>query len=155
MLTLSCLCGRIRVETRKRPDYIHECNCTLCGKTGARWGYFHPSEVSVEGDAKGYCREDKGDPVAEIRFCATCGSTTHFVLTPSAVSRFGDSLMGVNVRLADERDLAGIELRYPDGRAWSGQGDFVYVREAHIIGEEPEVASSSRPIRRRPRRRSG
>ena len=43
--------------------------------------------------------------------------------------------MGVNMLLADERDLAGIELRYPDGRAWSGEGDFTYVREARIIGE--------------------
>jgi hypothetical protein len=42
--------------------------------------------------------------------------------------------MGVNMRLADEKDLAGIELRYPDGRAWSGKGAFSYVQEAGIIG---------------------
>jgi hypothetical protein len=134
MLKLSCLCGRIRVEASKRPDYIHECNCTLCDKSGARWGYFHPSEVRVEGTANGYRREDKDEPGAEIQFCPRCGSTTHFVLTPGAVAKFGNSLMGVNMRLADERDLAGIELRYPDGRAWSGEGAFTYVREARVIG---------------------
>jgi len=37
------------------------------------------------------------------------------------------------MRLADESDLAGIELRYPDGYAWSGAGDFGYVQEARII----------------------
>jgi len=42
--------------------------------------------------------------------------------------------IGVNVRLADEQDLAGIELRYADGRAWSGKGAFGYVQEARIIG---------------------
>jgi hypothetical protein len=135
MLNLSCHCGQIRVETAKRPDFIHECNCTLCGKAGARWGYFHPSEVRVEGEAQGYCRKDKDDPAAEIRFCPGCGVTTHFVLTPSAVARFGDSVMGVNMRLAEERDLAGIELRYPDGRAWPGEGEFAYVRAARLIGE--------------------
>ena len=134
MLKLSCHCGQIRIEIQKRPDYINECNCTLCSKSGARWAYFHPSEVSVEGAAKGYCREDKDDPAAEIQFCGKCGSTTHFVLTASAASRFGANLMGVNMRLVDERDLAGVELRYPDGRAWSGEGDFGYVREARIIG---------------------
>ncbi len=134
MLILSCHCGQIRVETSKSPDYLHECNCTFCSKAGARWGYFHPSEVSVEGAAEGYCREDKDDQGALLQFCAKCGSTTHFVLTANAVARFGNSLMGVNMRLADERDLAGIELRYPDGRAWSGEGDFTYVREARIIG---------------------
>lgn len=135
MLTLTCLCGQVRVETDKRPDYIHECNCTLCSKTGARWGYFHPSEVKVEGAATGWSRDDKDDPGAEIRFCATCGATTHFVLTASAVARFGDSVMGVNMRLADENDLAGVELRFPDGRAWPGEGEFGYVRAARILGE--------------------
>ncbi len=133
MLKLSCLCGQVRVRTEKRPDYLNECNCTLCSKTGARWSYFHPSEVIVEGTVQGYCREDKADPAAQIQFCATCGSTTHFVLTESAVSKFGNSLMGVNMRLAHARDLAGLELRYPDGQAWSGEGDFGHVRAATVI----------------------
>lgn len=134
MLNLACLCGQVRVRIDKQPDYINECNCTLCSRTGARWAYLHPSEVSVEGTTKGYCREDKDDPAAQIRFCPNCGSTTHFVLTASAVSKFGNSLVGINMRLADERDLAGVELRYPDGQAWSGAGDFGYVQEARIIG---------------------
>jgi hypothetical protein len=133
MTALSCLCGDIRLQIDKRPDYIHECNCRLCSKTGARWAYFHPSEVRVEGATKGYCREDKDDPAADIQFCAKCGSTTHFVLTPSAASRFGNSLVGVNMWLADKGDLAGIELRYPDGQAWAGEGEFAYVREARIL----------------------
>lgn len=135
MLNLSCHCGRIRLSLAKRPDYLHECNCTLCTKTGARWGYFHPAEVEVEGSAAGYCRADKADAAAEMRFCEHCGSITHFTLTASAAAKFGNSLVGVNLRLADEGDLAGLELRYPDGRAWSGEGDFGYVREAATIGE--------------------
>jgi hypothetical protein len=142
MLNLSCLCGRVRIRIDKRPDHINECNCLLCSKTGARWAYFHPSEVRVEGGTSFYCREDKDDPAAEIRFCAGCGSTTHFTLTATAVSRFGNSLIGVNMRLADERGLAGIELRYPDGRAWSGEGAFGYVREARILGQAEAFAGS-------------
>jgi len=135
MLNLSCLCGQIRIRIAKRPDHINACNCTLCSKTGARWTYFHPSEVSIEGTTAQYSRADKADPAAEVHFCAKCGTTTHFTLTASAISRFGNSLMGVNMWLADESDIAGIELRYPDGRAWSGEGDFGYVREARIIGQ--------------------
>ena len=107
---------------------------TLARPSGATWAYFHPSEVSVVGTTKGYSREDKDDPAAEIRFCARCGSTTHFILTASAVSKFGNIQMGVNTRLADEKDLAGTELRYPDGRAWPGEGAYGYVRESRIIG---------------------
>jgi hypothetical protein len=134
MLNLSCLCGQVQLKTPNRPDFINECNCTLCSKSGAQWAYFHPSEVSAEGETSGYSREDKENPAAEIRFCATCGSTTHFTLTASAIAKFGNVQMGVNMRLADEKDLAGIELRYPDGRGWSGKGGFTYVREARIIG---------------------
>ena len=133
MLKLSCLCGQVRIEIPKRPDFINECNCTLCSKSGARWAYFHPSDVIVVGTTTGYSREDKEDPAAEIHFCTNCGSTTHFTLTASAVLKFGNSQIGVNVRLADEKDLAGIELRYPDGRALSGKGAFGYVQEARII----------------------
>ena len=133
MPSLSCHCGRIRVALGKRPDYINECNCTLCSKSGVRWGYFHPSEVSVEGTASGYCRADKDDPGAQIHFCPNCGSTTHFTLTPGTIAKFGDTLMGVNMLLADEQDLAGIELRYPDGRSWPGEGEFGYVREHRVL----------------------
>lgn len=68
MLKLSCLCGQMRLETAKRPDFIHKCNCMLCGKAGARCGYFHPSEVGVEGRAEGYSREDKADPARFSNF---------------------------------------------------------------------------------------
>jgi hypothetical protein len=135
MLNLSCHCGQVRIEIPKRPDFINACNCTLCSKSGAQWAYFHPSEVRVEGATKEYSRADKEDPAVNIHFCANCGSTTHFVLTPSAISKFGNVQLGVNMLLADEKDLVGTELRYPDGRAWPGTGDFGYVREARIIGE--------------------
>lgn len=132
-MTLSCHCGQICIEIKKQPDFIHACNCSLCSKSGSRWGYFDPSEVIVEGQAKGYTRTDKEDPGAEIQFCANCGVTTHFSLTESAAAKFGNTVMGVNMWLAGESNLAGIELRYPDGLGWSGEGEFGYVREARII----------------------
>ena len=132
-ISLSCLCGAVTVATAKRPDFIHDCNCTLCSKSGARWGYFHPDETTVEGETNGYSRADKTAPNAEIRFCPKCGATTHFVLTESAVLKFGNVVMGVNMWLADPRGLAGIELRFPDGRTWPGEGDFGYVREARTL----------------------
>jgi hypothetical protein len=76
-MTLSCLCGQVHVTVQTRPEYVNERNCTLCSKTGARWGYFP----------------------------------------------FG----------SEHRDLCGVELRYPDGQAWSGSGGFDYIREPRII----------------------
>lgn len=133
MPVLACHCGQVRVELGRRPDYIHECNCSLCSKSGARWAYFDPADVSVAGSTHGYCREDKGEPGAEVHFCPNCGSTTHFTLTPGIVAKFGDTMVGVNMRLADDKDLAGIELRFPDGRNWRGEDAFGYVREARLL----------------------
>ena len=133
-MTLSCHCGEIRIELMKRPDFIHACNCSLCTKSGARWGYLHPSEVSVEGVSLAYSRRDKAAPAVEVHFCGICGSTTHFRLTADAIAKHGDSMMGVNMQLADEADLEGMEVRYPDGRAWAGAGDFGYVRLPRLIG---------------------
>lgn len=134
MITLSCHCGAVGIETTRRPDFIHDCNCALCTKSGARWGYFHPDEVTVTGTTKGFRRTDKDEASAEVRFCTACGSTTHFVLTESAAAKFGNTMMGVNMWLADESDLDGIELRFPDGRNWDGASAFGYVREGRIIG---------------------
>ena len=134
MLNMSCHCGHVVIRTEKRPDFIHECNCTLCQKSGAIWGYFQPSEVAVDGTTTGYDRSDKPEPAVSIRFCPICGSTTHFELADTTIAKFGNTMLGVNMRLADEQDLKGVELRYPDGRAWSGQGEFGYVQDAIVIG---------------------
>lgn len=133
MTRLACLCGRISVETATTPDFIHACNCTLCSGTGALWAYFDPSQVSVTGTGTSWSRTDKPDPAAVIHFCPTCGSTTHFTLSDSAVARVGNTMTGVNMRLADETSLVGIELRFPDGRNWPGTGAFGYVRPPEII----------------------
>jgi hypothetical protein len=136
MLNLSCHCGRVQLRLQKRPDHINACNCSFCSKSGAHWGNFHPSEVQAEGDTAAYSRADRDEPNAVLHFCPRCGSTTHFTLTPGAVAKFGDSVVGVNMRLANEADLVGVELRFPDGRSWSGEGPFGYVSAPRLIGQD-------------------
>jgi hypothetical protein len=133
MIDVTCLCGAVRV-TAPRPAFVHDCNCRLCSAAGARWGYYDPAEVTVTGETAGYVRDDKPDAGACIRFCPTCGTTTHFVLTEQMIARVGNTMLGVNLRLADPRDLASVELRYPDGRAWDGAGAFTYRREPELLG---------------------
>lgn len=134
MVTMSCLCGAVRVEAAERPAFVHECNCALCRKSGARWAYYHPDQVRVEGETSGFTRTDKAEAAADLRFCPACGSTTHFTLTAEAAETYGNTMMGVNTRLAPDTDLAGVEIRYPDGADWNGAGDFAYLREPRSIG---------------------
>lgn len=135
-MTFTCFCGAVQVTTARKPEFVHACNCDLCRKAGARWGYFEPAEVTVEGSSSSYIRHDKAETGVAIHFCHQCGSTTHFCLTEAAVRKHGNVTLGVNVALADEAELAGIELRYPDGKAWSGEGPFGYVRASRTIGSD-------------------
>lgn len=134
MLSLTCQCGDVRISVGSLPAFVHDCNCTLCSKTGALWGYYHPADVQIAGPTTRYQRRDKPEPGVEIHFCPTCGATTHFTLTPASIAVHGNVQLGVNFRLADESELEGVELRYPDGRGWDGQGPFGYVRELRLLG---------------------
>lgn len=135
MHEISCLCGAVHLTPAQRPDFVHACNCTLCRKSGAHWGYLHPDQVTVSGATRCFSRTDKPNPAAQVHFCTTCGTVTHFTLTPWAAEKFGNTMIGVNMRLADEADLAGLELRFPDGAGWAGEGAFSYLREPWVYGD--------------------
>jgi hypothetical protein len=133
MIEMTCLCGAVHVSA-PRPQFVHQCNCTLCTKTGACWAYCDPLQVTVTGATRSAVRPDREAPNAEVHFCPGCGSTTHFRLTPAVVAQHGDTMMGVNMALADAADLTGVELRFPDGRGWDGASAFGYVQPATVIG---------------------
>ena len=51
-MTGHCLCGAVSVTIDEKPDYINDCNCSLCRKSGGAWGYFDPSIVKTSGETK-------------------------------------------------------------------------------------------------------
>jgi hypothetical protein len=135
-VTGTCACGEVSVTLESRPEFINDCNCTLCRKAGAAWGYFAPSSVRVVGNTVAYARRDKTAPAVEVHSCATCATTTHWVLT-RAFKEKNPSVdqVGVNMRLFDPDDMKGVELRFPDGKAWAGEGPFGYRRAAMSISD--------------------
>lgn len=134
-MTGTCLCGAVSVTVDGKPDFIHDCNCTLCRKSGGAWGYFAASQVLVEGTTSSVMRTDKVDPAAEVHSCRACSATTHFAMAEAFTERHGPvDMVGVNMRLFSPHDLDGVEVRFPDGRNWSGEGAFDYRRPSVIIG---------------------
>ncbi|VAV93838.1 hypothetical protein MNBD_ALPHA04-1146 [hydrothermal vent metagenome] len=135
-LNAQCHCGNVKIDVSRQPDFIQDCNCSLCAKSGGIWGYFEPADVKVDGRTGSYTRKDYPQPAVEIRFCKFCGSTTHWILTADHIARTGqDDKMGVNMRLFDSADLDGIELRFPDGKNWFGETEFGFRRKAVILGK--------------------
>lgn len=133
-LTATCHCGSVRVSVAMRPEYINECNCGLCGKLGVWWAYWADEAVAVDGETESYSRADKAEPTVTIHRCAKCGCSTHFTMLPQFTANTGISgVTGVNMRLAGREAVRGVELRFPNGADWNGQGQFAYVKEAVIL----------------------
>lgn len=135
-MTGHCLCGAVRVTIDAKPAFIHDCNCSLCRKVGGAWSYFPSASVATDGATTGYVRRDKPAAGVEVHACATCATTTHFVLTSVFKERHPDAdQVGVNMRLFDQSYLGGVEVRFPNGRDWPGEGAFSYRRAPLTISE--------------------
>ncbi|MEL6413988.1 MAG: aldehyde-activating protein [Pseudomonadota bacterium] len=136
-MTNTCACGSVKVTVKRKPDYIYDCDCTLCRKSGAAWGYYTTDEITAEGQTIAYARRDKAVPIVEIHSCAVCGSTTHFNLTESYKAEHpGVDQVGVNMRLFDAEQLDGVEIQYPNGSAWSGDGPFGFRRQPNTLSSD-------------------
>ncbi|MEO0549702.1 MAG: aldehyde-activating protein [Pseudomonadota bacterium] len=138
-MTNTCACGSVTVTVKHKPDFIYDCDCTLCRKSGAAWGYYGPDDMLADGEVISYARKDKLEPIVEIHSCKTCGATTHFTLTEAYKAKHpGRDQVGVNMRLFDPQQLEGVEVQYPHGSAWSGTGPFGFRKPAITIsGQEP------------------
>lgn len=132
MIAGSCHCGSVTVTLSCRPDYINLCDCTLCAKSGGAWGYYSASQVAVNGSTNGYRRPDYDKPAVELRFCAKCGTTTHWVLTEH---HEGDRV-GVNMRIFEPSELNGVEARTLDGRNWFGESAAAHRRPPGQLGSD-------------------
>ena len=128
-MTGSCHCGTVTLRLAEKPDYLFDCNCSLCSKHGVLWGYFNPEQVSISGETKAYARVDREEPAVNIHFCGRCGCSTHWTLK----AHVPQSRIGANMRLFSATDLSGIPLHFPDGARWSGEGAFEMRRESTVF----------------------
>ncbi|NIA71439.1 aldehyde-activating protein [Pelagibius litoralis] len=135
-MTANCLCGAVSITIDAKPEFIHVCNCSLCRKSGGAWGYFPSAIVKTTGDTVSFLRRDKENAAAELQSCTRCGTTTHWTFSKSfREQNEGVDLMGVNMRIFNPDDLQGVEVRFPDGAGWSGEGPFEYRHKAMTISD--------------------
>ena len=69
----SCHCGEVRLTVPRAPEWVGDCNCSLCTKLGTLMAYYPDAEVSVEGETVAYIW---GDKMIGIHHCPTCGCNT-------------------------------------------------------------------------------
>ena len=110
MIEASCHCGNVKLEITESIEAVTSCNCSVCSRYGALWGYFASKNVNVNSvsDTGKYCWGDKS---IEFHHCQNCGCVTHY--TPVEVS--DNSKMAVNFNMVNSSILNGLKVRHFDG----------------------------------------
>jgi hypothetical protein len=45
MIRTACHCGAVRFEIAEAPEWVLDCNCTLCRRTAALWSYYRGEDA--------------------------------------------------------------------------------------------------------------
>jgi hypothetical protein len=110
MIEASCHCGAVRFAVEAAPVEVNDCNCSICRRYGALWGYYDPGQVRFadgNGPTEVYMR---GHRLLEFHRCRGCGCVTHWSAVDPSHRR-----MGVNARLMPPEVLAASAVFHGDG----------------------------------------
>ena len=117
----ACHCTAVRLVVKK-PEWVLDCNCTICRRYGALWTYPQTGEVElVEGSDATECYL-WGDRELAFQRCRGCGCVTHTtpIIAPSHI-------FAVNARMIPTLDPAGVQVRQKDnghtGWFWTRSSD--------------------------------
>ena len=111
MISGSCHCGAVEFELDRTPEWLTDCNCSICRRIGALWAHADVSEIKLTRESGATSGYSWGDRTLAIHTCGTCGCTTHWEsLQPDQSTR-----MAVNCRLSDPGDIAPLRIRHFDG----------------------------------------
>ena len=131
MIRAACHCQAVRFEIAEPPEWVLDCNCTLCRRYGALWTYFDGQDQSKllmtpsPQATQTYAWLD-GD--LAFHRCRTCGCVTHMV----AAKADPPVIYGVNARMMAGLDPAAVVIRRID----NSHSGFFWTRP-----DEPPIAS--------------
>ena len=134
MMRAACHCGAVRFEIARAPEWVLDCNCTICRRYGALWAYYPgPDQAQLvsrpgPGVTSTYLWGDR-----ELAFhrCKTCGCVTHMeTLDPPQI-------YGLNARMIVGLDPSQVRLRQID----NGHSGFFWTKP-----DEPVIAGRHPPM---------
>ena len=109
MLRAACHCTAVRFQLPAAPEWVLDCNCTICRRYGALWVYPKPGEVTfVSGTDATDAYVWNGRGLAFHR-CKTCGCVTHMMVVEDP-----PWLYGVNGRMIPTLDPGRVRLVQKD-----------------------------------------
>jgi hypothetical protein len=116
MISGTCHCGAVSFQLHKQPEWLTECNCSICRRIGALWAHAEHREIKIICEEGATERYIWGDQSIAFHSCKVCGCTSHWEnLQATETSR-----MAVNLRMSEPAAIAGIPIRHFDGaESWT------------------------------------
>ena len=111
MIEGSCHCGAVRFTYPRQPDWLTDCNCSVCRRYSTLWAYARVSEITLSSAADATLAYIHGDKTLAMHSCKTCGCTTHWI----GLDQDSSSRMAVNFRMCDPEAYGHIRVRKFDG----------------------------------------
>lgn len=111
MIEGSCHCGAISFVIPRQPEWLTECNCSICRRIGALWAYYERRDVEITALADAAIAYIQGDQTLAVHTCKTCGCTPYWLGLDGAP----DGRMAVNFRMCDPSFLERVPVRHFDG----------------------------------------
>ena len=111
MLEATCHCGAVSIGVPHQPEYLVDCNCSICRRNGALWAFYSAVTVRVNGHPESTTAYIWGPRTIQTMHCKMCGCATHW-------EEFGTNAerrVGVNARNFEPSVIAGVRVRKFDG----------------------------------------
>jgi hypothetical protein len=110
-MKISCHCHNIEIEVPP-PDQLTVCNCSICSRYQALWGYYQPAAVRVNVGEAGEQFYTWNDHEIEFVRCSGCGCVTYY----RVAAGLPDPKIAVNFRMAPAELLTDVPVRYFNGK---------------------------------------
>lgn len=107
----TCHCGRIRFTLNALPERVTICNCSICSRYSAVWGYYQRRDVALEIADDAATAYQWNDRVINFIHCRFCGCMTHY----EDVEKTPESRFAANFRMTPAAIWENIPVRYFDG----------------------------------------
>lgn len=107
----ACHCGRIRFTLPYLPQRITRCNCSVCRRYAAGWGYYQRREVAMTIADETEAAYAWNDHMIRFIHCRHCGCLTHY----EDVERTPESRLAVNMNMVAPALWQDLPVRYFDG----------------------------------------
>ncbi|MDQ7048930.1 MAG: hypothetical protein Q9M92_05060 [Enterobacterales bacterium] len=110
----SCHCGNVQIKIQHLVAVLHSCNCSICHRYAALWGFHKVAQVFIEVGDFALSRYRWGDEMIDFYFCSHCGSTTHYLaLKKSKIDR-----LAINYRLFEPDIYKDLAIKKIDGASF-------------------------------------